>query len=337
MESALTKARRQFTIVTVSVAFLCAALGAIGTYAYAEYQLKQTITAAQIGQLVAGNSEVSAYLASQAPSHAHFETIARIIQRQDQTHLTASLPIVLGLVFVLSGLAGWWLSRELLVPVKQSYDSQRRFMQDAAHELRNPLAAMNSIVQQAQNHPPKPPELPSVLAAVSRQASQLSTITTELLLLEHQEYPGTQTVNISDLLADVLEELQFIAITKRVKLLSRNTEEVVAEINPQHFVHMAKNVIENAIKYSPPDAPAIEVALSKRPSGWALVIRDHGIGIPATDIPNLTQRFYRGHNASHTGGTGLGMAIVAKYVQLYHGTMNITSAVGSGTTVTLEI
>jgi signal transduction histidine kinase len=336
MELALKKARKQFTLVTVGVAISCAALATLGTYFYAEQRLQQNISAAKLGQLAADNTELSAYIASQEPYHAHFETIASIIQKEDRSQLTASLPVLLGGVFIVSGLVGWWISRKLLVPVRESYIAQRRFMQDAAHELRNPLAAMSTLTQQAQNRPPTGKKLSTFINSIDRQAKQLSAITTDLLLLEHREYPGTQKVNISELLEDVIEELHHQTIDKNIRINMQVPSELVAQIDPQHFVYIAKNMVENAIKFSKPKKQ-VDIQLKQKKSGWELQVRDYGIGIPKEEIPHITGRFYRAKNASETDGTGLGMAIIAKFVDVYKGNLQIKSTTGKGTTISVSM
>lgn len=337
MDSVLKKAQRNFTIITIGVAVICAIVAALGTYVYAEQRLKQNISAAKIDQLTQDNPELRAYVASQAPYRAHFETIAGIIQREDRNQITTSLPIVLGALALISGLAGWWLSRRLLVPIKESYLSQRRFMQDAAHELRNPLAAMSTMIQQAENRPPKGPALQKFVQSLGRQATHLSAITTDLLLLEHREYQGTNVVNISDLLSDVIEELHHLAKVHKVAISHTAPSVIQAKIDPHHFVYIAKNMIENAIKFSPPNSKPISVQLSRSKGSWQLTVKDHGIGIPKEDLPNITQRFYRAKNASQTDGTGLGMAIVAKFVSIYGGQLHIESTPRKGTTVSVKI
>jgi two-component system, OmpR family, manganese sensing sensor histidine kinase len=337
MDKVLNRTRKDFTIGTIGVAVLCAILAALGTYIYAEQRLQQKITTAKIGELAQGNSELSSYIASQEPYHAHFETIAGIIQREDRNQITTSIPVVLGVVAVASGVAGWWLSRRLLVPVRDAYISQRRFMQDAAHELRNPLAAMSTMLQQAQSRPPQGEQLNTFVTSLDRQATHLSAITTDLLLLEHREYPSSRVVNLTELLGDVLEELHHQATKQKVPIDTKIPAELYAKIDPQHFVYIAKNMIENAIKFSKPNSKPVEVILDKTKHGWTFKVKDHGIGIPKEDIPHITQRFYRAKNASATDGTGLGMAIVAKFVAIYKGDLNIQSAANKGTTISVSM
>jgi signal transduction histidine kinase len=210
-------------------------------------------------------------------------------------------------------------------------------MQDAAHELRNPLAAMSTMIQQAESRPPKDKELTTLIHSLERQTNHLSAITTDLLLLEHREYPSSETVNVSELLGDILEELHHQAVAQKVEIKTTIPPELIAKIDPQHFVYIAKNMIENAIKFSKPNGKPVEISLKKQPNGWTFIVKDHGIGIPKEELPNITQRFYRAKNASETDGTGLGMAIVAKFVDIYKGSLSIQSTTNKGTTISVRM
>jgi two-component system, OmpR family, phosphate regulon sensor histidine kinase PhoR len=101
------------------------------------------------------------------------------------------------------------------------------------------------------------------------------------------------------------------------------------------------NLIDNAIKYTPRGGRVTLIArvANRSPSMLEMIVADTGEGIPAADIPRLTERFYRVDRARsrELGGTGLGLAIVKHIVQLHHGNMNIESRVGEGTTVTLSL
>ncbi|NDG29962.1 ATP-binding protein, partial [bacterium] len=108
-------------------------------------------------------------------------------------------------------------------------------------------------------------------------------------------------------------------------------------INPHHFVYIAKNIVENAIKFSDKNTPTIQVLLKKKSDKWVLQVKDNGIGIPKDDVTSVTKRFYRSKNATGLEGTGLGLSIVAKFVDVYKGSLQITSSVNKGTIVTVTI
>jgi OmpR-family two-component system manganese-sensing sensor histidine kinase len=335
MDKALLSARRKITIFIIMIALGCASISTLGVYIASERAIDNKINAAKLGTLAANNDELSKYIASQEPNHAHFEAIATIIQNQDRNQFNSMLPVVLLITFVFSGLVAWFLSRYLLRPVKESFVSQRRFMQDAAHELRNPLAAMQSLIQQAINNPPNKTKQKLLLESIDRQANHLSAITTDLLLLERREYPGTQETNLEELTNDIIEELHHQALSKNVTIKLNVPKGFTAKIDPQHFVYIVKNLMENAIKFSKA-GKTINVYLKPTKNGWLLKVQDRGIGIPKEELENITQRFYRAKNTVNIEGTGLGMAIVAKFTKIYEAQLDISSVYGKGTTVSIN-
>lgn len=335
MDKALLSARRKITISTILIAISCATISTLGMYYISDRALSTKIDAARIGNLVQSNPELSQYIQSQEKYNAHFETIASMIQGQDRQNINRLMPLILLSTFVISGLVAWFLSRQLLKPVRESFLSQRRFMQDAAHELRNPLAAMQTQIQQAINNPPDNKNRTKLLKSLDRQANHLSAITTDLLLLERREYPGTELVNIQELTTDVVEELHHSALEKNIKINVSMPDNFSVRIDPQHFVYIVKNLLENAIKFSDSEE-TIEIRMKNTSHGWELKVKDRGIGIPKEELESITQRFYRAKNASKIEGTGLGMAIVAKFTKIYSADLNISSVLGKGTTVSIN-
>jgi signal transduction histidine kinase len=209
-------------------------------------------------------------------------------------------------------------------------------MQDAAHELRNPLAAMKSILQQSQAQKIDDKRLAANLASLERQTDHLTNITTDLLLLERTESKPVKPIDIVPLLHDVTEGLHYKSQRKGVKVTVSAPDTLNAVISPSHFVAISKNLIDNAIKFSPSGKKAaVTVKLVKHSGGWKLTVKDKGVGIKKSEHKHLTQRFYRASNSVEIEGTGLGLAIVSKYVSLYEGTLQIVSSPGKGTTVTI--
>jgi signal transduction histidine kinase len=96
------------------------------------------------------------------------------------------------------------------------------------------------------------------------------------------------------------------------------------------------NLLTNAAKFTPAGG---QVTIEVRPSGDRAVVRvsDTGAGIPPDDLPHLTERFYRGHGSERVGGSGIGLAIVDELVRAHQGTVDISSELGEGTRVTIEI
>ena len=95
------------------------------------------------------------------------------------------------------------------------------------------------------------------------------------------------------------------------------------------------NLISNAIKFSP-DHSIIEVMTRFEAGIISLQVKDHGLGIPEDDMKHLFERFFRGTNVTNIQGTGLGLHIVSRYVELMGGTISVESQIEKGTTFTIK-
>ncbi len=100
--------------------------------------------------------------------------------------------------------------------------------------------------------------------------------------------------------------------------------------------HILTNLLSNAVKYSSPGAP-VSFTIERQHCEAVCTIRDRGIGIPEADQAWLFNAFHRGRNAAHVPGTGLGLTIVKRCVELHGGNLSVESALGQGTTMTVRL
>jgi signal transduction histidine kinase len=202
-------------------------------------------------------------------------------------------------------------------------------VQDAAHELRNPLAALTAALQQTKQTGP-------LITIFKRQTKRLIHINEDLLFLERRTKQEPIKVNVSELLQDVIEELQPLAHKKSIQIEQKIQENVHKTIAPNDYVRLVKNIIDNALKYSPKNSN-IHISQEKIKNTVTIIVEDHGIGIPATDKNSIGDRFFRASNTGEIDGTGLGLAIVKKILNSYGGSIQIESKQNSGTIVTITL
>lgn len=337
MEQRIRRIRRIFTwsIVGLCVVSMVALLGTL--YITSSISFEKSTSGTQLESLTAGYPAVAAYLQEQKQSEAHFITIADLV-KQDQQQLLGRAAILVALpLLVASGILGYLLARYLLRPVEQTYASQERFLQDAAHELRNPLATMSAVIQQARQ--PSNPEknMRSSLAMLERQTNHLVRINEDLLFLESRRQEAKEPVAVDELLHDVAETVQPQAAARNVRLrISIPTVPVTLAVSKKDFICLVRNLLENGIKYSSDNRKStVTVTLDHQPKHTTLTVKDNGIGVTAADLPHLGQRFYRGSNVTRREGTGLGLAIVYKVAATYDATVAIDSTEGKGTSVSV--
>jgi two-component system phosphate regulon sensor histidine kinase PhoR len=231
----------------------------------------------------------------------------------------------------------------------KSYETLRAdFISNLTHELRTPLSALYGYAETLIRGVDDRDTSMRFLGIIERQARRLARLLDDLVSLSDLERGLTplkmEQLEPSRVLSEAAELMQEQAGRRGLRLeVSCPTDlpKVAGDRDRLHQVML--NLIDNAIKYTPREG-RVKVAASELEgpdarAGVALSVSDTGEGIPATDIPRLTERFYRVDRARsrELGGTGLGLAIVKHIVQLHHGTLKIESKVREGTTVTVWI
>jgi len=248
-----------------------------------------------------------------------------------------------------AGVAAAWVLVFHDITQLKSYETVRAdFIANLTHEIRTPLSALCGYAETLVGGVEDVETQRRFLGIIERQARRLARLIDDLITLSDLER-GLSPLRLEPLelrrVADeAIELMRERAARQGVKLESRYAEEMVSvEADRDRLNQVLINLLDNAIKYTPRGGhvtvelrPAQHPELAAR-SGVQLAVTDSGEGIPATDIPRLTERFYRVDRARsrELGGTGLGLAIVKHIVQLHHGALRIESRLREGTTVTV--
>jgi len=232
-----------------------------------------------------------------------------------------------------------------ITEIKRLETVRSDFVANVSHELRTPLTAIQGYVETLLRTPPADPQdAASFLEIIERHTERLGRLTEDLLTLSDLESGHAemvrQPVAVGDLLQRVLEVFREAAAKKQVAL----THFVAPDLpplsgTPDRLQQLLINLVDNAIKYTPAGGSVkIAAALAPPHQGSAprmeITVADTGAGIPAKDLPRLTERFYRVDKtrSREMGGTGLGLAIVKHIVQAHGGELTIDSVVQKGTT-----
>ncbi len=211
-----------------------------------------------------------------------------------------------------------------------SVHAQRQLVADASHELRTPVTSLRTnieILQQAESM--ELSDRRAMLSDVVEQIEELTLLINDLIELARGEEPfaAAEDVRLDVLVGEVVERALRHTPAARFDVTLRPT--IVPGV-PARLERAITNLIDNAVKYSPPDEP-VEIALS----GEELTVRDHGPGISDADLPHVFDRFYRGAEARGRPGSGLGLAIVRQVVEQQGGRVDAERAAGGGTLMRL--
>jgi two-component system sensor histidine kinase QseC len=210
----------------------------------------------------------------------------------------------------------------LLALLAQALDDARNFSSDASHELRTPLAGLLIQIQVAdKTDDPHTRHLALQKAqqAVLRMTQRVQHLLTLSRLQHLSDSCDQQPCNIHALLIQMIAECDAAAHDKTIELVLISQPIGDWPVNPALCQIMLRNLVGNAIHYSPVGS-TVQLRASIDQHQLTLSIDDSGPGVAEADLPRLTQRFYRGIDSAATvEGSGLGLAIVQRIVELHHG------------------
>ncbi|MBD2070564.1 sensor histidine kinase [Leptolyngbya sp. FACHB-671] len=311
----------------------------------ADHLLRQLTQRVQIGRQVLGYLRVS---------HPWFEVTKP--SRQLIIDLSLGTALMVGAVAAI----GWLLSGLAIAPVRDSYQRLKQFTADASHELRNPIAVIQTNVQVALTDPdPDPHLLQSQLRVVERLTRRLGRLVDDLLFLARQDGGMTQRTDpiaLDELIEEVLEEQGAIASEKAIALSFQIADEGTSGYKTQgdrdQFTRLFTNLVSNAVQYTP-SGGEVQVRLQHAKhhglNQLQIQVTDTGVGIPEEALPHLFDRFYRvdparthakpsvGYQVAKTTGSGLGLAIAKVIVENHQGQIQVESKPSQGTTFTVTL
>ncbi|MDF0555294.1 ATP-binding protein [Kamptonema sp. UHCC 0994] len=306
------------------------------------YILRQVTDRVEIGRQVLGYLRVS---------HPWFEVTKPIRQ------LMLDLSLGTGLMVISVAAIGWLLSGLAMEPVRESYQHLKQFTADASHELRNPIATIQTNVQVALAEPDIEPQQQQQLLLIERLTRRLGKLVDDLLFLARQDsgivQPQLLPVPLDALLMEVIAEQKAIAIAAGInfslEILDLDEDNFTLCGDWDQLARLFTNLISNALHYTPSGGKVdIELQLAAKGKkhhsalngALQLKIKDTGVGISPEAIPHLFDRFYRADPArTHrtAAGSGLGLAIAQAIVQNHHGEIRIESQLNQGTIVTVVL
>lgn len=212
-----------------------------------------------------------------------------------------------------------------------SVHAQRQLVADASHELRTPVTSLRTNIEILQQQGPamEPDGHRRLLADVVGQIEELTLLINDLIDLARGEEPrvDTEALRLDLLVGEVVERARRHAPATPMLL---ELDPTIVTAVPARLERAVSNLIDNAVKYSPPGEP-VEIRLR----GQELAVRDHGRGIPSADLPHIFDRFYRGAEARGRPGSGLGLAIVRQVASQQGGSVSAEPAPGGGTLMRL--
>lgn len=214
----------------------------------------------------------------------------------------------------------------LINKLNTAFEREQRFTSDAAHELQTPLASIKTQAQVALRAS-TPEELTHALQQIEEGVNRTSHLVQQLLALARYNPESISkehhTLSLNQLAADVIINLEPAAHEKQIDI-SLVTDKTIVMLGNAAGIHiMLRNLIDNAIRYCPPQGK-VTVTIHSSAKQISLRVCDTGSGIAETDLGRIFERFYRGEKNQHIIGSGLGLSIVQRIVSLHQGEISFT-------------
>ena len=260
-------------------------------------------------------------------------TSMRVIQQGDYTHR-----VEMGGNDELTVLGNEF--NNLTERLNTSEQKRRRFVSDASHELKTPLASIKLLTDSVLQNDMDTDTIREFVQDIGNEADRLTRMTAKLLSLtvvDGEPAADCEIIRAVPTVRKVVKMLSSIAAQNGITVEMEVIEDPPILILEDDLYQIIFNLVENGIKYNTPGGH-VTVTLSRQEDNAVLRIRDTGVGIPEDSIEHIFERFYRVDKARSrsTGGTGLGLSIVRAIVERNRGELQVSSQVGEGTLFTLS-
>jgi signal transduction histidine kinase len=225
----------------------------------------------------------------------------------------------------------------VITGLEHAFMQQRRFVSDAAHELKTAVAVLKSSLQLLTLKQRTALEYERGIERCQLDCDRIEETVAKMLTLarvETKSGPASVATDLTSLLRQVTEQFESMAELKRLQILVLAEGPMMVDVEPEQLQLLCGNLLLNALQHSPAGS-AIRAVVQQDGTHAELAIEDDGEGIAAEDLPHVFERFYRGDpsRSRSTGGTGLGLAICKAIAFRWQGTIDISSNLGIGTKV----
>jgi signal transduction histidine kinase len=226
---------------------------------------------------------------------------------------------------------------QLLNRIESAFIAQKRFVQNASHELKTPLTAIMAEAELALARSRTEDEYKRILEVIIQETERLEKITQGLLTLARLEEGNfkaeAEKLNVNVLLEDTLATFRLHHPDREV-LKQGEMQPFIIQGNAPLLQLALLNILDNAVKYS---TKKIIIGISYSADKLVIAVQDFGIGIPAAEVSRIRSPLFRASNAKNIGGAGLGLSLVDRIMRVHNGEMEITSKENEGTTCYIKL
>lgn len=229
-------------------------------------------------------------------------------------------------------------NNRMLERVENMFETQKRFSSDVAHELRTPIAVLLAQCEYAKEYAGTKEEFDDAIDVIYRQTKKTNVVITQLLNLNRLDSErivlDLEEADLDEMIRSVCDEIEFKE-KDNVKF-ELSLSGVRGSLDIGLVLILLQNLIQNAVKYSPPPA-TVKITTEYKEGNIVVSVQDFGCGIKEEDLPHIFDPFYRVEKSRNSEGFGLGLSLADRIARVHGGEIKVDSVWGEGSTFTLVI
>ena len=258
-----------------------------------------------------------------------------------KTRILATIISVNGIILIIVSTGSYYLAGRTLKPIRQAYEQQKRFIQDASHELKTPITALKTSLEVNLMDKKLDSKTKTILQENLQDVTNLEKLTHSLLKLASHKasHKLFKPVNITTQAHQAITQLKPLADQKNISisLKSQGTRTILGDEHTLFELFLI--FLDNAIKYTPPHGH-IHIKFTQLKKHLKIIIKDTGVGIKSSNIPYIFDRFYQedsSRSSQTDAGFGLGLSVAKQIIDHHNGAVTVKSKKGKGTTFTIKL
>ena len=263
--------------------------------------------------------------------------------REAKTRVLFILLYTNGVIFVMSGIAGYFLAGRTLAPIENAMEEQKRFIADASHELKTPLTALQTSTEVAlRDKKLSLKDAKNALKGNLEDLESLKRLSSDLLSLTSFQQNGNRLslnkIDVGKVVDSAYKKIEPLAKKKNITI-NLKIQSLKLKANFESIEKLLTILLDNAVKYTEKGG-SISLSLRKTSKNAVIEVNDTGIGISKKDLPHIFDRFFRAEASRTKGpadGYGLGLSIAKQIVKLHNGSINVKSTPDKGSTFTVKL